>query len=69
MTIEELKTTARNLPEDQRAELLTDLVSSLPAILSDNDDGSQEASRRLAEMKSDPTACRSWEEVKREIGR
>jgi len=69
MTVEELKSSARDLPEDQRFELLTDLIGSLPAVLSDSDDGSDEASRRLAEMKADPSARRTWEQVKAEIGR
>lgn len=69
MTLEELKSGARGLPEDQRFELLADLIGSLPAVLSDFDDGSEEAGRRLAEMKSDPSARMTWDEVKSEIGR
>lgn len=69
MTIEELKSGARKLPEDQRFELLADLLGSLPAVLSDIDDGSEEAGRRLAEMRSDPSARMTWDQVKSQIGR
>ena len=69
MTIDELKIGARGLPEDQRFELVADLIGALPAVLSDTDDGSREAGRRLDEMRRDPTARRTWEQVKAEIGR
>ncbi len=69
MTVEELKHDARNLPEDQRFALIADLMGSLPAVLSDSDDGSSEATRRFQEMKADSTARRTWDQVKSEIGR
>lgn len=69
MTVEELKSSMRDLPEDQRFELLADLIGSLPAVLSDSDDGSEEARRRLSEMRTDPSARRTWEQVKAELGR
>ena len=69
MTVEELKSGARKLPEDQQFELLADLLGSLPVVLSEADDGSEEAARRLAEMRSDPSARMTWDEVKSEIGR
>lgn len=69
MKIDEIQTGALNLPQDQRAALVAELLSSLPAVLSDIDDGSAEAGRRLAEMKADPTTRRTWEQVKAELGR
>gem|GEM_PF-6802559 len=69
MTIAELKACARNLPDDQRFALVVDILGTLPAVLCDFDDGSDEAGRRLAEMRSDPTSRRTWDEVKAEIGR
>ena len=69
MTIAELQAGARDLPEDQRLALVADLIGSLPAVLADFDDGSDEAGRRLAEMRSDPGARITWEQVKAEIGR
>ena len=69
MTIEELKSGARGLPDDQRFELLADLLGSLPAVLSDVDEGSEEAGRRLAEMRNDPSARMTWGQVKTEVER
>lgn len=69
MTISELRTSARDLPADQRFALVADLLGSLPAVLSDFDDGSDEAGRRLAEMRCDPASRISWEQVKAELGR
>jgi len=58
-----------SLPEDQRASLVADLLNSLPAVLADVDDGSMEASRRLEELKRDPSVGRTWEQIKAELGR
>lgn len=69
MTIAEIQTKALNLPEDQRAALVAELLGSLPAVLSDVDDGSEEAGRRIAEMKADPASRRTWDQVKAELGR
>ena len=69
MTLIEIQADALNLPEDQRAELVAKLLGSLPAVLSDIDDGSEEASRRIAEMKADPASRRTWDQVKAELGR
>ncbi len=69
MKIDEIQTGALNLPQDQRAALVAELLGSLPAVLSDIDDGSAEAGRRIAEMKTDPTTRRTWEQVKAELGR
>ena len=68
-TVEELKIDARNLPEDQRFALVADLMGTLPVVLSDADDGSAEAKRRFSEMKSDPSARRSWGQIRSEVGR
>jgi hypothetical protein len=69
MMITEIQTGALNLPEDQRAALAAELLGSLPAVLSDFDDGSEEAGRRITEMKSDPASRRTWQQVKAELGR
>ena len=69
MKIDEIQTGALNLPQDQRAALVAELLGSLPAVLSDIDDGSAEAGRRIAEMKADSTTRRTWEQVKAELGR
>lgn len=69
MTITEIQIGALNLPEDQRAALAAELLGSLPAVLADFDDGSEEAGRRINEMKEDPASRRTWEQVKAELGR
>ena len=69
MTLIEIQADALNLPEDQRAELVAKLLGSLPAVLSDIDDGSEEVSRRIAEMKAEPASRRTWDQVKAELGR
>ena len=69
MTATEIQQEALTLPEDQRANLAADLLESLPVVLSDHDDGSAEARRRIAEMKRDASAGRSWEQIKAGLGR
>jgi len=69
MDAAEIQRSALGLPEDQRASLIAHLIGSLPAVLSDTDDGSEEARRRIDEMKRDPSACRNWAEIKAELGR
>jgi len=69
MTMIEIQTGALKLPEDQRAALAAELLGSLPAVLADFDDGSEEADRRITEMKADPASRRTWDQVKAELGR
>jgi putative addiction module component (TIGR02574 family) len=69
MTTVQIHHEAMNLPEDQRALLAAELLGSLPAVLADQDDGSDEAKRRIHEMKSDPSTHRSWDQIKSELGR
>lgn len=69
MSVSEIRKVALNLPEDQRALLAAELLGSLPAILADADDGSEEARRRIDEMKLDPSERRTWDQIKAELGR
>lgn len=69
MSVSEIRKEALNLPEDQRALLAAELLGSLPAVLADADDGSEEARRRLEEMKRDPSVWRTWDQIKAELGR
>jgi hypothetical protein len=46
MGIEEIHRGALQLPENERARLAAELLTSLPATLSDPDDGVEEALRR-----------------------
>ena len=69
MSLEDIQAVALQLPQDQRAKLAGDLLTSLPAILVDEDDGVEEARRRSKEMDDDPNAGCSWDEIKRSLGR
>ncbi len=53
-TIIEIKKLALDLPEQDRATLAANLLESLPAILSDADEGIAEALRRDAELDASP---------------
>ncbi len=53
-TIIEIKKLALDLPEQDRATLAANLLESLPAILSDADEGIAEALRRDAELDANP---------------
>lgn len=67
--VSNIYTQALDLPEDQRASLASDILDSLPAILSDADDGLAEARRRSKELDENPSMAVSWEEIKASLGR
>jgi hypothetical protein len=69
MNTVEIKQGALGLPKDQRAALITELIGTLPAVLSDFDGDSEEAFRRLDELKRDPSVGRTWDQIKAELGR
>jgi len=62
-TIVEVEKLALDLPEQQRAKLAANLLGSLPAVLSDEDEGVAEALRRDAEIDADPTQGISLEQL------
>jgi len=64
MSVKEICNSALQLPEDQRAKLAGELLSSLPATLLDEDDGLAEARRRSAELDADPSASCTWDEIR-----
>jgi hypothetical protein len=51
-TIPDIEKLALDLPQQQRATLAASLLDSLPAVLSDDDEGIAEALRRDAEMNT-----------------
>jgi putative addiction module component (TIGR02574 family) len=67
--VSELYSQVLELPEDQRASLACDILDTLPAGLSDGDDGLAEAKRRSREMDEDPSIGLTWEQVKTSLGR
>ena len=69
MKLEELQQRALELPDSDRATLAAELLTSLPAVLVDDDDGIAEARRRSKELDEDPSAGCSWLEIKQALGR
>jgi len=66
-TIIEIEKLALDLPEQQRATLAANLLESLPAILSDADEGIAEAMRRNEELDADPHRAISLEQLESHI--
>ena len=66
-TLSDVEQEAMKLPECDRASLASRLLNSLPAVLSDSDEGIAEALRRDAEVEQDPAAALSWEELRRAV--
>lgn len=64
MSIEEIRASALELPQDQRALLAASLLASLPAFLDDVDEGIAEAQRRSKEVDEEPSCGCSWQEIK-----
>ena len=62
-TIIEVEKLALELTEQERATLAANLLDSLPAILSDEDEGIAEALRRDAEIEADPNKAISLAEL------
>lgn len=68
-TLNEIEACAMTLPDQQRAELASHLLNSLPAVLQDDDEGLAEALRRDAELDADPSMGMTMDEFKSAIGR
>ena len=54
--LQQLEQQAGQLPEAERAALVTRLLASLPPVLADADGGVAEAARRDAELDASPTS-------------
>ena len=67
--VQALKNEAMGLTDSDRAALATDLLYSLPATLSDEDEGVAEALRRDAEISTNPSVRISWDSLKKGLGR
>jgi hypothetical protein len=50
IAINELTSMVMKLPDEQRAQLVTNLLASLPSVLTDQDEGISEALRRDAQL-------------------
>jgi hypothetical protein len=69
LTLSEIEREAMKLPDSARASLASRLLESLPAVLSDEDDGVAEALRRSAELDQNPALAMTLEEVKQAVRR
>ena len=67
--LQALKKEALSLTDAERAVLASDLLETLPGVLSDEDEGIAEALRRDAELDANPSSGIEWAEVKKELGR
>ena len=65
----EIQQLARRLPEQERAKLAADLLDSLPAVLTDDDEGVAEALRRDAELEAHPQTAISLVDLESQIRR
>ena len=66
--LQELKEEALSLTDAERAVLASDLLETLPGVLSDEDEGVAEALRRDAELDTDPSKGIEWTALKNELG-
>jgi hypothetical protein len=69
MKLEEIQRSALALPDADRAVLAAELLSSLPSLLVDPDDGLAEAENRSKALDADPSKGCSWQELKQGLGR
>lgn len=69
MSLKEIQESAMSLTDSQRAVLASELLCSLPQMLVDHDDGVSEARRRSQELEDDPAVGRTWDEIRRDLGR
>ncbi len=67
--LQQLKKEALSLTNAERAVLASEILQTLPAVLSDEDEGIAEALRRDAELDADPAAGIEWSALKKELGR
>ena len=67
--VQALKNEAMELTDSDHAALATDLLYSLPATLSDEDEGVAEALRRDAEISANPSVGISWDSLKKGLSR
>ena len=66
-TVTEVEKLAFDLPDSQRAVLAAHLLSSLPSVLHDEDEGIAEALRRDAEFDANPDLGITLEQLDQQI--
>jgi len=66
-TITDVEKLALDLPEQERARLAANLLESLPGVLSDEDEGIEEALRRDADLEANPNQVISLAQLDSQI--
>lgn len=69
MTVNELHDQALSLPDADRAALAAELLSSLPSILVEEDNGVTEALKRSKDLDENLNLGLSWSDIKQELDR
>ena len=67
--LRDLEDQMMKLPDGDRALLAAHLLESLPAVLSDPDDGVAEAVRRDAELDRNPDSAIDLGELRKRVGK
>ncbi len=67
--VQALRKEAMGLTDSDRAALATELLYSLTATLSDEDEGVSEALRRDSEISANPSMGITWDALKNGLGR
>jgi putative addiction module component (TIGR02574 family) len=67
--LELLEKEALSLSDSDRATLASHLLNSLPAVLSEEDDGIAEANRRDSDFEVGVTTGITWDTLRQNIGR
>ena len=63
----EIEKLALDLPEQERATLVANILDSLPAVLAEEDEGIAEALRRDAELEANPDRAISLAQLDTQI--
>jgi hypothetical protein len=67
--LQELETQPLALTDSERALFASRLLGTLPAMLSDDDEGMSEAARRDIDLDANPDAGLAWEALKKGLAR
>jgi hypothetical protein len=67
--LQALTTEALTLTDADRAALASELLQTLPAVLSDPDEGVAEANRRDTDLTASPATGIDWPTLKKNLGR
>ncbi len=67
--LQSITTEALTLTDAERATLASELLLTLPTVLSDSDEGVAEANRRDTDLSANPATGIDWPTLKKNLGR